>query len=547
VPRIDCPNSRVRETHALSARLGGWSAFACLALATACGHSAVQPAVSPAPAVMAPPPPVDPRVALRAAIDSMLGDPRFRSAFWGVLIVDPAHNDTLYNRNAEKLFLPASNMKVVTASVALAQLGPDFRFRTTFAAHGTVRDGVLHGDLVVIGRGDPTVSDHMMRDAMLPLRAAAESLAAHGIHRITGHIVGGDDAFPDANIGFGWDWDDLGEPYAAGVDELMFNEGYATVTLRGAAHSGGAAHVTTTPIPDYPLIRSRVTTATIAGGSAAVAPTAVFDAAHGDLVVNGTVAPGDTATLLVALRDPEAAYLYGLADALRARGVTLRPQPVIPTDDGKLFPNSGVVPVTTSPGGRIIPAAEDRRDTLFAMFSPPLRDILPALLKPSQNQIAEILLKTLGLEKTGVGSADSGRRVVASQLTAWGVPPDQFVIRDGSGLSRHDYLSPATLVRTLSTVEHDSAYQVFYDALPIAGIDGTISDRMRGTPAAGNVHAKTGFVDRARSLSGYVTTTDGVGLVFSLLCNNWTTPVHDVEHVQDEIAERLASMTLGAR
>jgi serine-type D-Ala-D-Ala carboxypeptidase/endopeptidase (penicillin-binding protein 4) len=102
-------------------------------------------------------------------------------------------------------------------------------------------------------------------------------------------------------------------------------------------------------------------------------------------------------------------------------------------------------------------------------------------------------------------------------------------------------------VRILSTVEHDSAYQVFYDALPVAGIDGTISDRMRGTPAAGNVHAKTGFVDRARSLSGYVTTADGVRLVFSFLCNNWTTPVHDVEHVQDEIAERLASMTLGTR
>src|SRR6202020_216255 len=133
-----------------------------------------------------------------------------------------------------------------------------------------------HGDLVVIGRGDPTVSDHMMRDAMLPLRVAAESLAAHGIHRITGRIVGGDDAFPDANIGFGWDWDDLGEPFAAGVDELMFNEGYATVTLRGAAHSGGAAHGTTTPIAEYPVIRSHVTTATIAGGAAAVAPTAVF-------------------------------------------------------------------------------------------------------------------------------------------------------------------------------------------------------------------------------------------------------------------------------
>jgi D-alanyl-D-alanine carboxypeptidase/D-alanyl-D-alanine-endopeptidase (penicillin-binding protein 4) len=539
-------NSCARRVRAFAASIGYLAACASIALATACGHPNVAPVVSPAPAVMAPPPPPSARVALRTAIDSMLGDPRFRSAFWGVLIVDPAHNDTIYSRNADKLFLPASNMKVVTASVALTQLGPGFRFRTTFAARGPVRAGVLHGDLVVIGRGDPTVSDHMMRDAMLPLRAAAESLAAHGIHRITGRIVSGDDAFPDANFGYGWEWDDLGDPYAAGVDELMFNEGYATVTLRGGTRSGGAVHVTTTPIPDYPAIRSRATTAATAGGSAVAPPAAGYDAEHGRMVITGTVAPGDTATLLVALRDPAAAYLYGLASALRARGVVLRPEPVLVVHDDEVFPGSGQTFVAAAPGhaGSVPP---ERRDTLFTMFSPPLRDILPALLKPSQNQIAEILLKTLGLEKTGVGSADSGRRVVASQLTSWGIPPDQFVIRDGSGLSRHDYLSPATLVRTLSAVAHDSAYQVFYDALPIAGIDGTISDRMRGTPAAGNVHAKTGFVDRARSLSGYVTTTDGVGLVFSFLCNNWTTPVHDVEHVQDEIAERLASMTLGAR
>jgi D-alanyl-D-alanine carboxypeptidase/D-alanyl-D-alanine-endopeptidase (penicillin-binding protein 4) len=515
-------------------------------LAVACGHPIVQPTAAPVLIAPTAATVVNPRVALRGAIDSMLGDPRFRNAFWGVLIVDPAHNDTLYARNADKLFLPASNMKVVTASVALAQLGPDFRFRTTFAARGPIRNGVLFGDLVVIGRGDPTVSDHMMRDAMVPLRAAAESLATHGIRRIAGHIVSADDAFPDANIGFGWDWDDLGEPYGAGVDELMFNEGYTTVTLRGAARPGAPAHVTTTPVGDYPPIRSRVTTTPVGGGAAAATPSAVFDATHGDLVVNGAIAPGDTATLLVAYRDPAAAYLYGLAAAMRARGIALRPQPVSPTDDSEIFPNAGTPPALAPPTARSAAPTPVRRDTLFALSSPPLREILPALLKPSQNQIAEILLKTLGLEKTGVGSADSGRRVVASQLTGWGVPPDEFVIRDGSGLSRHDYLSPATLVHTLITIEHDTAYQVFYDALPIAGLDGTIADRMHGTPASGNVHAKTGFVDRARSLSGYVTTTDGVGLVFSLLCNNWTTPVHDVERVQDEIAVRLASMTLGA-
>lgn len=470
----------------------------------------------------------------------MLNDPRFHNAFWGVLIVDPARGETLYSRNAHKLFLPASNMKLVTGAVALTVLGPDFRFRTVYARRGRISRGVLDGDLVVIGRGDPTVSDHMMHDAMLPLRAAAESLSVHGVRRITGHLVAGGDAFPDPNVGYGWDWDDLSEPYGAGVDELMFNEGFTTVTVRGAARSGGPARVTTAPVPDYPAVRSRVATVKPGGGGPPLTPpSATFDAARGDLVVVGALAPGDTATLLLAYRNPAAAYLHGLAGALRAHSIALRRSPVTTPDESEAFPARGT-PLTAPAGG-----PPPRLDTLFTVESPPLREILPALLKPSQNQIAEILLKTLGLERTGVGSADSGRRVVESQLTLWGVPSDEVVVRDGSGLSRHDYVTPATLVHVLVTIQRDTTAQVFYSALPVAGLDGTIADRMRNTPASGNVHAKTGYVDRARSLSGYVTTADGEGLVFSFLCNNWTVPVHDVEQVQDAIAIRLASMTLG--
>jgi len=474
---------------------------------------------------------------LQQSIDSLLDDPRFHNAFWGVLIVDPTRGDTLYARNAHKLFMPASNMKVITSSVALTQLGPDFRFLTAFGARGHIRGGTLVGDLVVTGRGDPTVSDHMMHDAMAPLRAVADSLAAHGIQRITGHLVSAGDAFPDADLGFGWAWDDLTQPYSAGIDELIFNEGFTAVTIHGSRHSGAPARVTTAPIADYPRVRSRVTSVAPGGGTPTVEPTVTFDPARGELVVDGTVAPGDTTTVLVAYQDPVTAYLHALAAALRQRGIVLRDAPVT-------APSDTAAATAGAPRHRQAPPPPTV-DTLFTLASPPLRDVLPALLKPSQNQIAEILFKTMGLQRTGVGSADSGRHVIESQLASWGVPPDEYVIRDGSGLSRHDYLAPATLVRVLSLMQHDTAYHAFYDALPIAGVDGTISDRMRGTAASGNVHAKTGFVDRARSLSGYVTTADGVALVFSFLCNNWTVPVHDVEQVQDAIAARLASLSLG--
>src|SRR4051812_5037794 len=158
------------------------------------------------------------RAALRPAIDSMVEAPEFHNAFWGVLVVDPERGDTLYSRNAGKLFLPASNMKVVTSSVALEQLGPDFTYRTTLLAHGPLRDSILSGDLVVIGRGDPTISDHMWLDAMTPLRALADSLAARGVRRVTGRLVAGGNAFPGPVLGYGWSWEDLESSYSAGID-----------------------------------------------------------------------------------------------------------------------------------------------------------------------------------------------------------------------------------------------------------------------------------------------------------------------------------------
>ena len=522
-PRDSMGRARRAIALATTLPLCALSAGAC-----ASGGAAAGTATTPAP--------LSDRAALRVAIDSMVGAPEFRNAHWGIVIVDPAKGDTLYSHNAGKLFLPASNQKILTGSTAIAQLGPDYRYHTTFLGRGTVRGGTLDGDLVVVGRGDPTVSDHMRGDAMLPLRAVADSLAARGIRRVAGRIVRGGDAFPDSPLGFGWAWDDLPAGYSAGVDELLFNEGFTRVQLRGGAQAGASVAATTAPLRSYPALRVEATTALPASGGGATShePDANWGAplspagalAASAVVVTGEVPPGDTTTVTASYPDPAGAYLYALAEALAARGIT-----GARVDAAARVPAESLATLTT----------------LATLESPPLRDIMPALEKPSQNQIAEALLKTLGLEKTGVGSADSGRRVVEAQLAQWGVQPDGFVVRDGSGLSRHDYVSPETLVHVLDAMRKHPAFSVFYDALPVAGVDGTIASRMRGTPAQGNVHAKTGYVDRARSLSGYVTTADGRMLIFSALCNNWTTPVRAVERVQDEIAVRLASMHLGER
>ena len=173
---------------------------------------------------------------------------------WGVFIVDPESHDTLYRHNAEKLFIPASNEKILTSSVILEQLGPEYRFRTTFAARGAIANGTLNGDLAVIGRGDPTVSDHMQRDAMIPLRAIADSLWQRGIRRITGNVVALGNAFPGPVAGAAWPWDGLDGASFAGVDELLFNEGLSDFQVRPGTNVGDPAIVVTKPSRTFPAV-----------------------------------------------------------------------------------------------------------------------------------------------------------------------------------------------------------------------------------------------------------------------------------------------------
>ena len=474
------------------------------------------------------------RGALRAALDSLVGDAQWRTAHWGVLIVNPRTGDTLYSRNAGKLFMPASNQKIVTGAAALAVLGAGHRWRTTFAARGPVRDGVLRGDLVVIGRGDPTVSDRMRGDAMAPLRAVADSLAARGVRRITGRVVADTAALPGPALGFGWSWDDLDEPYAAGVGALLFNEGFSRVTVRGAARAGVPASVVTAPAPGVPSLVGAVTTvappfAPSPPGSSATRVGVRWDPAAGAYRLDGTIVAGDSVGLELAHRDPAAAYVAALVAALRARGIAV--------DEGRAASGARAARDDARPADGVPP------DTLFAILSPTLGEALPAMEKPSQNQIAELVFRTLGLERAGVGSADSARRVLHDQLRAWGVEPERdVVVRDGSGLSRHDYVTPTALVRILAAVRARPDGAAFVDALPAMGVDGTLASRLRGTAAAGRVRAKTGYIDRARTLSGYATTADGETLVFSLLCNNYTAPTRAVEAAQDAIVARLATM-----
>jgi D-alanyl-D-alanine carboxypeptidase/D-alanyl-D-alanine-endopeptidase (penicillin-binding protein 4) len=459
---------------------------------------------------------------LRAFIDSMVEAPEFANAHWGILVVDPERGDTLYSRNAGKLFMPASNMKILTSATALTQLGADYRYRTSFGARGPVNDGTLTGDLVVVGRGDPSVSDHMLRDAMLPLRAIADSIVARGIRHVTGRVVAAGDRFPGSELGFGWSYDDFEDSYSAPVDELLFNEGFSELHVRGGERPGDPVTVVVRPARSVPRVRVNATTVALSPGDSARrrANTLVArkDSTTWDVILSGTLGVRDTTVIEVTHHNVDDAYVAAVREALTDKGVSFDDQP---TD------------------------TLARVDTLATLTSPPLSEILKALMKPSQNQIAEMLFRTVALEKTGAGRPDSARAIVERQIASWGaVVPQEAIVRDGSGLARYDYISPQTVVRILDAMRKAPTFNVYYDALPIAGVDGTIRNRMKGTPAEGNVHAKTGSVAQSRSLSGYVTTADQHMLIFSFLSNNWTVPIRSVERVQDAIAARLAATRL---
>jgi D-alanyl-D-alanine carboxypeptidase/D-alanyl-D-alanine-endopeptidase (penicillin-binding protein 4) len=395
---------------------------------------------------------------VRRVVDSIVTNAAWQRAQWGVLILDAVTGDTIVAHQPRSLLVPASNQKIITAAVALTELGPEFRFTTTLATTAPVRDGVLEGDLIVLGTGDPSITDRIRTDARAVLHALVDSLMAHGITRVRGALRMGPAVFTDPPLGAGWEWDDLGAGYAASVGDLMYNDAYA--------------------------------------------PTLV-------LVGSDSLNRGRTAA--------HPAFVSAFADVLWRRGLL---------DSGAVATSRlAFVPV----------------DTLVRFASPPLRELLPHFLKPSQNQSGEIYLKTLGRVVAGAGRADSGRAVITRRLTAWGVADGAVLLSDGSGLSRHNFVSAEALAQVLQTMARDSLATLFRESFPLAGVDGTLERRLRGGAATGRLWAKTGSLNRVRALSGYALTADGRSLIVVLLVNNFVGTAATADAALDRIAATITA------
>ena len=478
------------------------------------GYAPAQPAASAPPAE------------LLEQIDEHFEDPRFSNAFWGALIQSHETGEIWYERNADRGFIPASNQKALTTAAALNYLGPDWTFTTRFFADGEIEDGVLKGNLVVWSNGDPTHYGgsgpfRFHADTRDPFRGMAARLREAGIRHIEGDVIGDDSAFDDWNINRTSVVANLPNWPNAEFGPLQVNEGY--IDIRVSAPETPEDNVTITPNIETSHITIRDEVRVVSEGSTSVS-IARRDLDQNVITVSGTMKPGDSdSTRSPSIIDPTMYFTTVLVETLNEEGVKVagRPRDI---DEFEGWTKT-----------------HDDLTELFTMDSPALSEILKGLYKRSQNLYAETLVKTMGYEETGHGSFSSGRRVVEDEMENIGLTSDMFVFRDGSGMSRYNFVSPRAMVQINRAMLEGEHGDLWWDIQPIAGVDGTLSSRMRDTPAADNVRAKTGTVANTRGLSGYVTTDDGELLLFSFLVNAHTTTTGATNDVTDGVLELLAA------
>ncbi|HUF04719.1 MAG TPA: D-alanyl-D-alanine carboxypeptidase/D-alanyl-D-alanine-endopeptidase [Aridibacter sp.] len=465
---------------------------------------------------------------LRTRISMTIANPALRRGSVGIKVISLDSGETVYERDAEKYFMPASNMKSFTVAAALDRLGPEHQFTTSVYAPSKPEGGVVKGDLTIFGRGDPSFSwRYNAGDWLKAIDDLADKLIAAGVSKIEGNIVGDGSYFNTEPVPVGWGWDDLQWYYGAEVSALSVNDN--VVVMKVSPSTIGLAPLVTFE-PASSLFRVVNTAKTVPSGER---KTLKITKRIRDNVyeISGNLPSGDPGFAgTVAVSDPPEVFADLLKQRLALKGVTVT---------GNAF---GVDRIDR--GGE--PLKTEGLIELVSHRSPPLRIIAENTMKPSQNLYTEILLRSLG-ELTG-GPADirktseeKGMAVVNELLKKAGVSPDSVVQYDASGLSRHNLITPnasAMLYKYLDTARYSAFWK---NSLTIGGVDGTLRRRFRGTNASGNVRGKTGTIDQVSALSGYVTSKAGERFAFAIITNGIPDAGTRVSAI-DEIVLQLANL-----
>ncbi len=482
---------------------------------------AAAPAASVAPAV----------AALRSEIDGLIREPGWRDAAWSVMAVSLERGDTLYAHNPGAGLAPASNMKLFTTAAALYYLGPDFRYGTFLMTDGVVANGVLNGDLVLYGTGDPTLADRFgSRRAVW--QAFADTLLTLGITRISGDVVGDASYFEGGGTPEGWQTSYMNASYAAPSSALSYAENVATVQVAPGAQAGWRPEVSLVPGGEGIGVVNNATT--VASGRTTIRiRRSAYD---GPVVVSGQIARNASPVVrAVVVSDPERFAAAALRYELQERGITV---------DGGV---RGVTSAAESPvTGRSVFAPGFREQpplrVLAVHTSPPIIEILDIINHKSHNMMAEQTLRTVGRVVAGSGSVQGGARAVQAmlerELDQGGI--DHLTIYDGSGLSVLNRASARSFIQLLDAMSDSPMWQAFWSTLPESGAPGGLR-RMYRTPAEGNLRAKTGTINHVSALSGYVRAANGERIAFSIISNN-VPSTWRAKRIEDGIGARLAAL-----
>ena len=503
------------------------------------------PNASPTPSLKAGP--TKSLAELQSRISEILARPELSSALVGIKVSSLDTGQVLFEENAQKLLRPASNMKIYTVAAALDRLSPDYRFATSvYAPMRPDSSGKIKGDLTIFGRGDPSIAARFNNgDYFKGINDLASRIVAAGVKQVEGDLIGDESYFVGPHYGSGWEWEDLTWYYGAEVTPLTVNDNALDLFIKPGPEVGKPALITTGPPDPLLTIVNKVTT--VAKGERR--HIAIFRDLGEDVIsIEGTIALDDRSyTGGIGISHPAMLFVYLLRSALSQRGVVITGRSR--TQDFTSTNSANPSQLLASRNGNSLSQTPPLE--IATLQSPPLSVIASQTLKPSQNLYTELILRTLGkvsppLATTngatvGQTTEDLGIATVNAFLKEAGIRPEALVLGDGSGLSRNDMITAEASVQLLMFMHRHRYAEAFRAALPIAGVDGTLRNRLKNTLAENNLRAKTGSLSSAASLAGYVTTAAGEKLAFSIMVNNYPDGIEPRIVCIDPIAVLLAS------
>jgi len=482
-------------------------------------HVALLSCVTPSPALpqVIAPPRFDALAQLHQDILTATNGPGVTRGVWGIAIYSLDRQQPLFELNPRLMLVPASSAKIVTVATAAEAAGWNYRYLTTLRATGPIVNGILKGDLIAVGSGDPSIGGPAGDD----LTMWSDGIKAAGIRRIEGRIIGDDDALEEPRPQLAWAWDDLGYTSGAVFGALNMAENRTVITIAPGPAVGASTTITVDPRAAYRTLTNRSLT-----GLAGSAPLLWPEQRPGEtaLTIGGSIPAGAPPIQIgIAVGNPTLWFANVLRSHFMRDGIEVTGE-AADIDDLKPPPDP------------------DAASVIFTHTSRTLGEIAQPLLKDSINLYAEALLR-LNAAPGVFPTNDAALEGERSRLETWGVPRDSHQLVDGSGLSRRDTISSEALLTVLRRMYDPAGTSPFMTGLPVAGVDGSLSVRMRGTPAAGIVRAKTGTMTNIRSMSGYATTHDGEHLAFVLMVNNFEGTGAQANDALDRIAVRLASFS----